>query len=421
LEWGQGLKNSSLQQNEKKTCKAFSHVQLKCSKTQEPKTKEFFRRDNHSAMAAPLRAHGYAYARAYATAASRALERAAALDACAHSALEAEIVAADTNNQATSRARVGAWRERLNAWSCEAVTSAERVAVIADDALMRLEDSGECNCDKQTADALLCACERALHCLDAFATRDDARTLLVLPFTEHRLEALCRILARAIEEGDAPLTWLLIQDGRAEPSADDLIRASKNGHAAVVQMLLDDGRADPSAANARGGSACLRVATEEGHADIVEMLLKDRRADPTASDVLGGSACLSWASGQGHATVVQMLLQDRRADPAAADIQGDSACLRWASVSGHSAVVALLLQDRRADPTATSVFGRGSACLHLAYEHGHASVVHLLLEDGRADPVAAGVLTEQEQARAPQSVTRSVTQSVLTRVLGFFE
>ncbi len=68
-------------------------------------------------------------------------------------------------------------------------------------------------------------------------------------------------------------------------------------------MLLQDGRADPTADN--------NYASKRGYIQIVEALLQDGRADPAAYD----NYAIKWASAGNHVKVVEMLLEDGRVEP----------------------------------------------------------------------------------------------------------
>ena len=71
-----------------------------------------------------------------------------------------------------------------------------------------------------------------------------------------------------------------------------LAESSDQGHLEIVRLLLQDGRADPSAFV----SEALRYASLYGHSEVVRLLLQDGRADPSAYE----SEALRYASDRGH-------------------------------------------------------------------------------------------------------------------------
>ena len=98
----------------------------------------------------------------------------------------------------------------------------------------------------------------------------------------HREENLPRELVVAVRDGRALTVRNLLRV--VEPDVNAIITASQNGHAEIVELLLEDGRADPSA----DMNFALYVAAKNGHWDIVEMLLDDPRVDdaPMLPDVI---------------------------------------------------------------------------------------------------------------------------------------
>jgi hypothetical protein len=82
--------------------------------------------------------------------------------------------------------------------------------------------------------------------------------------------------------------------------------ASEVGHEDIVALLLQDGRADPTALE----NFAIRRASEFGHEKVVSLLLQDGRSNPAACD----NYALRYASYRGHTKIVEILLQDGRVE-----------------------------------------------------------------------------------------------------------
>lgn len=156
-------------------------------------------------------------------------------------------------------------------------------------------------------------------------------------------DSLRAAMHAACRRGHAHLIEFLLTDARAREMADPAIEhslplraACANNRVAIVKMLLDDGRADPSAL----GSNTLYLATRD---DVIKMLLDDKRADPTVNE----SAAFRLACHYNRVACVALFLRDGRADPTA----NRNEAMRAACENGFWQIVQLLLADGRADPT----------------------------------------------------------------------
>jgi ankyrin repeat protein len=279
-------------------------------------------------------------------------------------------------------------RAHVDTWERAVIQATERAHVAADAMLEQLELTSETSeasentraqsLHEQDVEHALASAQTPLRLLRTLVTNARACAALVSRTSSDSLQVEFQ---RAVFFGDRDVVELFLHHGRADPTAhfddcdefdrsfDSLCVACVHGHAPVVALLLEDGRANPAA----NDSESLRSACAHGHAPAVALLLADGRADPAANE----SAALQHACKHGHADVVLLLLQDRRADPTV----DDSVCVNVACVDGHDAIVKHLLMDGRADPRA-----RASRALKYATLAGRASVVALLLQDGRADP-----------------------------------
>lgn len=136
---------------------------------------------------------------------------------------------------------------------------------------------------------------------------------------EETVESVCLRLLDEAEKGKVGEIKRLLQHPLVDPSfamehdhsgaKTALRKAAGNGHVEVVRALLEDGRADPAADE----SAVFRSACTSGYVDIVSLFLRDKRADPATWN----NWPLIAASTNGHTEVVRLLLKDPRVDPAA--------------------------------------------------------------------------------------------------------
>jgi Ankyrin repeats (3 copies) len=105
---------------------------------------------------------------------------------------------------------------------------------------------------------------------------------------------------------------LLLQDDRVDPTLNNsiaLICATESGHADVVRALLEDGRAEPAADDS---SARRAAANSVGSSvEVLGLLLEDGRADPNARNYEALKSAF-WACDH---FLVGMLLNDDRFQP----------------------------------------------------------------------------------------------------------
>jgi hypothetical protein len=130
------------------------------------------------------------------------------------------------------------------------------------------------------------------------------------------------------------LVWILLSSG-VVPSDRDLTEACRKHYVNTVYYLLQDGRADPRADN----SQSLRHAAL-ADPEILRMLLEDGRADPNA----GLIPPLLIAVRYGTSDNVRLLLEDGRADPTI----GDNMLIEEARRGRRIGIIAALEKDGRA-------------------------------------------------------------------------
>lgn len=212
---------------------------------------------------------------------------------------------------------------------------------------------------------------------------------------EHSISAELRtkLLISAAECSNVATVTMLLEDGVADPTANNHECLHSTNSSAVVALLLRDGRADPRAQTSR----ILSKMAASGNTDAVRLLLEDGRIDPQGIidayrseyvDVLellvaaghpvpSDSHILEYMVKEGKKDVVGQLLRDGKIDPCARN----NKALMLAAESGDKEMLELFLTDRRVNPRADH-----SKALKCAVKKGSTELVRLLLEDGRADP-----------------------------------
>ena len=182
-----------------------------------------------------------------------------------------------------------------------------------------------------------------------------------------------------IRNNNIPFVKVLLQIKNLEPTdclscllSNAVSLATQHGHTEIVRLLLEDGRADPSA----NDNNAIKHACCEGHIEIVRLLLQDPRVNPDVNYY--GVTTITLAIENGHVDVVRLLLEDGRADPSSQF----NLAIRNASEKGHTEIVQLLLQwssgTNRVDPTMFN-----NSALRRACSRAHTKVVKLLLKDPR--------------------------------------
>ena len=110
-----------------------------------------------------------------------------------------------------------------------------------------------------------------------------------------------RQIRHSAQYGHDKVVKLLLEDGRANPTADAnyaITVSARYGHFEVVKLLLEDGRANPAA----DSNYAISASVQNMHLDVVKLLLKDERVDPTVVDNYAFTY-----TGNGHLKVVNVL------------------------------------------------------------------------------------------------------------------
>ena len=248
--------------------------------------------------------------------------------------------------------------------------------------------------------AFVAACEAGDAVIVAAFLAAEKNKIDPAPFSKP-LQTAMMVAARNDSVG---VMTVLLNDGRADPAADDnkaLLTAVNCDHVDIVRAILLDGRADPSFQNQRA----LWQAAETQNLAVLALLLTDSRTTPCCSRPFFSHACWTGACG-----VVRLLLADGRVSPQEnrngalceaakkgddvlvklllADVRvnaadRDNEALFYAARNGHLAVVTALLAHPGVDPRA-----RNHDALFMAAANNKVAVVKALLGDGRADPAA---------------------------------
>ncbi len=115
----------------------------------------------------------------------------------------------------------------------------------------------------------------------------------------------------AIMRGEAESVKLLLDDGQADPCANNnqaITDAALFGYTKIVELLVNNPNVNPGARN----NAALHSAVKKGHIDVVKKLLADERVDPLARYY---GNVVQVAADNGHKDIVQLLLLDERIIP----------------------------------------------------------------------------------------------------------
>jgi ankyrin repeat protein len=177
-----------------------------------------------------------------------------------------------------------------------------------------------------------------------------------------------KMILENIRKNNIPFVKVLLQikDLKIIEPSNAITTATQHGHTEIVRLLLEDGRADPSA----NDNNAIKHACCEGHIEIVRLLLQDPRVNPDVN--------YYGATTNGHVDVVRLLLEDGRADPSSQF----NLAIRNASERGHTEIVRLLLQWSSGTNRVVPTMFNNSA-LRRACSRAHTKVVKLLLKDPR--------------------------------------
>ena len=219
-----------------------------------------------------------------------------------------------------------------------------------------------------------------------------------------------RLLSMACNKNYGKLCYLLLSDGRADPTSvkldtdfskeiirlfwkdkrmqpedpaindlwhDFLVNSAYENKIANVQLIITNRNISRWTGNATYDTI-LQVSIAKGYVELVELLLKDDKIEVDDYDLIETLRC-STRNSRNYKKIFRLLLEDGRADPRYRNYD----CLGYACRDGNYNAVKLLLKDKRVDPTVTLDGWGARTFIELAQKHHHYDIVNLLLGDRR--------------------------------------